>query len=359
MELALPKRMSSVRICYRTHGSVSLIAVLTLLLAGCAATRPLPPRNQQVARAREALVQRADADSLAAAAMMVHSPTDPSWTTVDPTAALTLVGRAVKLAPQRPDLALLYLQLCMQNAACDPRPLEARLLALDPANGVSWLAALSRAAAASQDAERDRVLVELAKVSRIDFYQNTLHWRLATAAFKTDLVDPYLAFIAVDAGLTRAHVLDFGQVSHACRTDGLQRKEIMSSCRKIAKALQHSDSIFAEYIGDSLTGFLYDQASPEAKSAAQSHRLLDYRISIMQPEYKKADFSAAKTYRDVRRMAKYPREQDSLLAQVHETGKNPDPPPDWTRASQSGAPTPACQRPAGCPSDTITINVSP
>jgi hypothetical protein len=319
----------------------------------------LPPRDQQIARAREALVKRADADSLAAAAMMVHSPTDPFWIKVDPTAALTLLGRAVNLAPQRPDLALLHLQLCTQNAACDPKPLEAQLLALDPANGVSRLGALSRAAASGQGAERDRVLAELANASRVDFYENTLYSRLATAVFKTGLADPSLAFTAVSAGLALARVFDFGQVSHACRMDGPQRKEIMVSCRKIAKALQRSDSTFAEYIGDSLTAFLYDPASPEARSAAESRRFLDYRTWVMTPEHLKADFSAATTYKRVRRMAKYHRQQDSLFAEIRETAKNPVPPPDWTEASQVSTPPPVCRRPGGCPSASMTIKVSP
>jgi len=331
---------------------------MLLVLAGCATTPSLPPRNQQVTRAREALLRRADADSLAAAAMM--APGGPSWVTVDPTAALSTIGRAAKLAPQRPDLALLHLAVCTHRIECDPRPLEMRLLALDPANGVPWVGALSRASSSGRANDREHALAELGRASRFDFYGNTLYARLASAAIKTKLIDPDLAVAAVGNGLTRAGVfgfgpMGFGAVIDACKTDSVQ-SETMISCLKIAKALRRSDDVVTELLGDSMTLSLYDPASPEARSAVESRRLLDYRTSIMRMP---TDLSAAATYKTVRRMAKYPRQQDSLLAEIREAGKNPIPPPDWTPSSKASTPTSACKRPSGCPSATIAVEVSP
>jgi hypothetical protein len=296
----------------------ALIALLTVVLTGCVTPPPLPsPRlYEQPAQAREALLKRSDPDSLAAAAMMYS---DPPMKAMEPAEKLALVERASKRAPRRADLALLSLQVCMQTPGCDPGPLEAQLLAVDPSNGLSRLGPLSRAVATGTGAERDKALTALARATNFDYYENTLHSRLATAVFKTKLVNPGLGFTVVSNGLTRAQTIDFGAVAHSCGADNLKREDILNSCRKIAKALQSSDGIIMELIGDSLTMALYEPYSPEARAAGESRRLLQYSMSVNRPS---KDVSPEATYRTVQRMAKYPRQQDSLAAEITDAGRD-------------------------------------
>src|ERR1700728_1094324 len=117
--------------------SARAVLVLALLLQGCTSTRTQWQLRQAVA----VLEQRNDPDSLAAAAVLLRF----TQRTPDEPAAHALIVRAVTLASGRADLAWLEIQNCRLVPGCDPNPEEARLRGLDPANGVAWINAMTRA----------------------------------------------------------------------------------------------------------------------------------------------------------------------------------------------------------------------
>jgi hypothetical protein len=147
----------------------SLVFLSAFLLQGCAisADARTERMDQRFEAGAAVLEHRADADSLAAAALLRSAQTKPE-------PAINLMTRAVAAAPQRADLAWLTIQLCQRVSTCHSEPEELRLRTLDPSNGAGWLIALARADASKADAAKMTVLTALGRTERVDVYWTTL-----------------------------------------------------------------------------------------------------------------------------------------------------------------------------------------
>src|SRR5689334_11354734 len=114
-------------------------ALLLLIVASasvCAAAEPPDTEalERAMSQASSILAERTDPDSLAAGALFTAI--------TDATRAEQLAARASAAAPKRAELLWLHAQLCKDVPACDRKPIDAKLRALDPQNGAVLLPAL-------------------------------------------------------------------------------------------------------------------------------------------------------------------------------------------------------------------------
>jgi hypothetical protein len=107
-------------------------------LAGCAGREPsagdyLAIRDAQVA----ALTARGTPENLASASMLINFERDSQ--------ALTLINRAVALAPDRGEFVYLRWRVCAIHHCAEEAQFIRGLKAIDPRNGVAWLPELQAA----------------------------------------------------------------------------------------------------------------------------------------------------------------------------------------------------------------------
>jgi hypothetical protein len=269
----------------------------------------------QLKRAAASLINRTDADSLAAAGLLSLS--------INQENALALIARATEAEPERADLAWLQAQVCGSITSCDPEPIERRLRELDASNGAGWLGALARANSSKNDEARDAALAAIGHSDRVDIYWTTLIARLGRATEQTKTMSLPEAEVLV-IGLLAAHAIPaYSAAPGACRGERLQKAAVVQICRGVAKALERGDTYITEMIGVAIAKQVWTEESPEWKTATEARQAYEYR----------SKFWAALEVRNTSHAdefltlcAQNRREQDVLLAQLIAAGKNPNPP---------------------------------
>jgi len=121
----------------------------------------------------EALASRDDANSLAAAALLIHSAREDLDADSARHRMLQLLQRAIALAPTDASIQVLALRVCTGLTDCDPVPFEQSLHNIDPDNSVGWLGEVTRAALADNVAALRSALANMAKAKRYDSYWST------------------------------------------------------------------------------------------------------------------------------------------------------------------------------------------
>jgi hypothetical protein len=297
--------------------SAALILPLAFLLQGCAAAR----MDRHLKQAVIVLEQRSDADSLAAAAVVLRF-TQPS-----PDSVLALLVRAVSVAPERADLVWLEIQFCRETPSCDPEPEEARLRTLDPTNGAAWINAMARANAPNDEAAKLAALSALARTERIDLYWTTLIVHLTRALADSDKVSLPEALVNVIGVLAAEAIPAYSATSSLCKGDRLNTAVIAQDCRAVALAFERGDTDITEMIGVAIAKRVWPMDSPEWKAATEARRAYEYRSQLF----------AASSANDPQWAEKYlalcaqnRREQDVERAELIAEGKSPDPPASWT-----------------------------
>jgi hypothetical protein len=296
--------------------------VLPLFLSGCASS----PWDQDIAmerrmeRAAAVLEQRADADSLAAAGVLRAQK--------HPDIALSLFVRATTAAPERADLIWLQAQACQRQPPCDPEPVEARLRALDPSNGIGWMGALTRADSSHNDGAKDAALIAIGQAERVDIFWTVLIGRLSDAAARSNKIPLPSAIVAMTGTVSIMTIPSYSAASNACKGDRLNRSEVIEICRTVAAAFRRGDTYITEMIGIAIEKRVWPADSSQWQDAVEARRVYEYRSKVWadSSEDWTWDMRAAEKY--IFLLAQHRREQDLFRAQLIEAGKNPDPPAD-------------------------------
>ena len=301
-----------------------LTVLACLGLASCTSTQRERELSSNLERTAATLAQREDADSLAAAALLLLPARDE---------ARALLVKATALAPQRADLAWLNTQICMIGEGCDRNAAQARFRAADPGNGVSWMADIDAAMLAGQEQDVDRLLGLIGTSARVDIYWNPLINHLAGAAMNANTVKAAEAVETVIGELAAVSIPAYQGVVRPCRGDALLREGRRALCQAVATRLQQGDTVITENVGTSMAKTLWPEGSPEALAAAEAHRVSRYRMEISGKISLDAlsNEKSARSYVDL--LAHNRREQDVLLAQVLAAKRNPDPPAEWVDPS--------------------------
>ena len=295
------------------------LLVLSLLLFGCAAS-PGARARQLERHSRQAVVElekKADADSLAAAGLLLRGDRERS---------LALVIKATEAAPLRADLVWLEAQVCQEVATCNPEPTERRLRRLDSANGAGWLGALIRASGSNDFVARDDALAAISHSDRVDVYWTTLIARLSRAAARTGAMTLQEAQVAVIGSLAGRGIPAYSAASNACKGGRLRRSEVVETCRGVAKAFERGDIFITEMIGVAIAKRVWPENSPGWKAAAEARRVYEYRSRLRRTLDTGRWDSPVAAARFLALCEQDRREQDVLLTQLIEAGADPNPP---------------------------------
>jgi hypothetical protein len=274
-----------------THCAVLWVNCAFALAAAPATSSRLPAGEYQAWRvqAARALSNRADANSLAAAAALKFAGSAPkpksAGSKPEASTALDLIARASELAPQSAGIAWLHLQLCAQTPACDIRDAATVMRWVDADNGAAWVPTLAAAQKDKDSVEIDRVLTDMALGSRFDLYTNEIVVLMfdALKSARRELPAGYAAsdwarFVEV-TGIASAEIIPpFAPLMDACRESAgaPARRE---ACLKLAKTMQRSDTVAAQMAGFGIERRLLPPDSKEAKGIAQSRHLLEARVT--------------------------------------------------------------------------------
>ena len=289
-----------------------------LVAAGCMAsgTRSLD-HEPSIERAVARLERQADADSLAAAALLSL--------TRDRVRSLTLLARAEVAAPARPDLVWLFTQLCRNEPSCDPKPEEVKLRALRPTNGAAWLGELERAIQTHDERARETALSAIARTERVDLYWTTLVAHLSDAAIRVGRLAPAEASVTVSGVVAATGIPAYGRIVKLCSGDALDREDHLNICRGVANALEHGDTAVTEMIGVAMAKRVWPEGSTAWTEATERRRVFDYRSATLR-DSAPARPNAQDARQYLAHCAAELREQDVTRALLIDAGKDPDPP---------------------------------
>jgi hypothetical protein len=270
--------------CLHAFALVCLHSLLALAAAQALASPARYPAWR--AAAAQALAGRGDADSLAAAAALTFvASADKGRLDAGPgRTAVELAARASELDPQDAGIAWLRLQLCAGTPGCDIRDAATTLRWIDADNGAVWLPTLTAAQRDKDTMEIDRVLQDMARGSRFDFYWNRTVVLLFDALrdARGDLPAQYLpsdlARLSEAMMLAGAEIVPpIAPLAAACRDAGAaERRE---DCLRLAKLMQHADTIGAQMAGFNLEKRFTSPEGREARAIAERRRILEWRVT--------------------------------------------------------------------------------
>jgi hypothetical protein len=302
--------------------------VLAVGLVGCVPGRRSTASTsaaaiEQLRQSTAKLIEQNDADSVAAAAVLVYI--DARDTSV------VLGARAAAYAPERGDLAWLRLRICASTPTCDPLPAELALRNVDPGNSAAWLGALERANKIHDEPGIDAALAEMAKGDRFDIYVNPIISHLATA-FANAKVKPLAEALDFLGDTSFMVIPPFRPIGDSCRGEALARNERLQACRALSASLSRGDSIITRSFATVMTQRTWPPDSNEAKAAIEARRQSHYLISMLGAidDGKKLNEGRARDY--VQLLAANSSEEASMRAQVVAAGRNPDAPSGWVDA---------------------------
>jgi hypothetical protein len=255
--------------------SLTAVALLGLSTgaAQAASAAHIAPERQAI----HVLLLRGDADSIAAAAALSFKQnTSPG--------ALELAANAAELAPQRPVISWLHLQICVATPSCDFRDVATVLRWIDADNGASWLPLLAAAYRDGDSTEVDRIIDDMAQTKRFDVYWNPLVVLLADALYKARADLPH-GFAGSDAeryqiasSIAGELLPPLSSLLDSCRASGAgsERRE---ACMKVSRIMQHGDAIATQLAGFGLEKRLVAADSKEGRALNERRRLLEWRVA--------------------------------------------------------------------------------
>lgn len=294
-------------------------AILTMIgISGCAAQQFASGQARPRALQAE-LIARGDADSLATAAAFEKFATGEDRDAPD------LADRAAAAAPDRKDLAYLALLLCNQQPSCNPEPLEAHLRDLDPGNGITWVFALARATRVQDAAGIDAALVGLEHAQRVAQYWPMLVSHMTsvlTGHQGLDQIDAFMLVVGINAALG---ALPLQPLATACPRTAIVNEVVLSRCRRIFAAFDHSDTMLLQSFGNHRAAALWPAGSAEAIAIVARRRELDYLMMRWVHEFN--SLKAARAYPAI--LAQSPSEQAAVLTLCAHLGVSPEPPAGW------------------------------
>jgi hypothetical protein len=299
--------------------SVILMALLCLRMAACASPHESSEskRERSIEEAAASLEGKSDADSLAAAALLLQR---------NPARTLELLARATTLAPQRPDLAWLHTQACGKVSGCDSQAEAERLRILDPGNGAAWLPAVAVAEKAHDDAMQLSALSALARADHVDLYWTTLIVHLTRAVIATGDISSRDALTEMIGVLAVATIPAYRTVSQLCSGTRLDDRATLEDCRAAAWALQRGDTVITEMEGAHIAQRLWSEDSPQWLAASEARHTYEYRAAQLAHSSHNA-FADNRVADDFLALCAHNhREQDVWIAELVADGKRPLPP---------------------------------
>jgi hypothetical protein len=220
------------------------------------------------------LVRRGTADSLATASLLAHltqvsdeerapgapAPPDPSQ----------LIGRAISMAPNRPELVWLQLRDCESRRCGDEAQIAARLKEIDADNGLAWLG--DRNAAQSKSPEDVTQAIErmgAAPAPRV--YWNRLTVMMFDALTHHDRTEPPTAItqhaddrlMHVTGVLAAVDVPAFRPLAYACRPEEFAATGRRAACEKAMARLEASDAVVTHLVRLSVLEAWWPASTPE------------------------------------------------------------------------------------------------
>jgi hypothetical protein len=278
--------------------------------------------------AATALIARADANSLAAAAALRYM--DP----IQKPSALELAARASELAPDDASIGWLHLRLCGDTPTCDFRDVATVQRWVDADNGAAWLQNLAAARKDRDETEVDRILSDMAQGTRFDFYWNRIVVLMVDALYaaRDDLPGGVAASDAARlkfaSGIADTEIIpSFSALLEACRESSAipGRRD---PCLKLSKTMQRGDTVIAQITGFNIERRLHAPDSKEARAVAQRRHVLEWRVaaaarmdSPLLPWTKNARARAR-----LAQMRALPREEDVCIAILRKYKMALDPP---------------------------------
>ena len=303
-----------------------LIGLMAILCTGCASdwVRQQAAYERNIQHTEKMLIAAGDADSLAAAAMLSVGPK------ADPMQRLTLIARAVEKAPDRPDLVWLNVRFCAQVDSCNPEPLQAHFLALDPDNGAAWLDAIARAAKANDEAAVHKTLEAIAASARFDIYWNATIVHVTTAIVNTRSMDLPTAVDAINGVAAALTIPPYQPILNACKGDFLKDPVVVATCRRVASVMRRGDTYMTEMVGVGIAKRAWPDGSTEFLDAVNAKRVAHYRIHVDGQVAIQRARNARYAAKRLQLMTENKTEQGVSLAEIIDAKLSPNPPSDWT-----------------------------
>jgi len=235
------------------------------------------------ATAARILAQRADAESLAAAAALTFlAHATHAEATAQHAAAVELASRASALAPADAPIAWLRLELCAATLGCDIRDPATAMRWIDADNAAAWLPSLVLAERERNGVEVERILNEMALAQRFDFHWSRTVLRLfdALRSMRTALPAGYvpsdLARYQEATDVADLEVLPpLAPLGAACRGSAERREP----CLKVATLMQRGDTVIAQMAGFGIEKRWIAPESREAHALAERRQLLEWRLA--------------------------------------------------------------------------------
>ncbi len=201
------------------------------------------------------LIERGDAESLVAAALLVVQPSYSKEHEASVQEALDLLNRAAVLDSSNAVIRFAALMVCGELEGCDQTPYEQALRSVDPRNAYGWLGEFTRSAGNS--GEQLKALSAMAEHERFDIYPMQIYALMERNISSVRLPPP----VDLTAERLTGHSpLDFliGTTSSLalplpktkpiidfCR-DTQQARE---SCLKVMQQFRNGDSYFVQAVG--------------------------------------------------------------------------------------------------------------
>jgi hypothetical protein len=302
-----------------------LMGLTAIVCNGCApnGVRQQAAYDRKVQRTEQLLIASADADSLAAAAMLSIGPT------ADPVQRLKLIERAVSEAPDRPDLVWLNIRLCAQVAGCNPQPLEAQLRALDSDNGAAWFDSIGRAGSRNDVVAIRTELSAIATSKRFDMYWNATIVHITNAILKTHTMNLPTALVATIGMVSGTTIPPYQTILKACKGDPLQDPDVLRTCRQVSTVMRGGDTYVTEMVGIAIAKRAWPEDSPTYLDAVSARRVGHYRMDadgkIGLHQFLSSDYAAKR----LQLMTEKRTEQEVILAEILNAKWSSSPPSDY------------------------------
>jgi hypothetical protein len=285
------------------------------------------------------LIQKGTADSLATASLLAHlTQSDADEDTADAASARpepsVLIGKAVALAPDRPELIWLQYRDCEQRRCTELMQIATRLKALDPDNGFAWLADL-RTVQSLATPEVTKLLSQIGATRYPRLYWNMLTVMMFDALTHGDRSRPATA-ITRDADDRLTHVTGilaavdipaFQAITRACRLDQFDLPGRRAACESLMARLETSDAVITQNLSLSLQQSWWPVDSPQR--SALHGRLLQQRYLSVASNRVRGPHADSDARMRVDLMRHLPREEDVERAMLLAFKEPLDRPADW------------------------------
>jgi hypothetical protein len=253
------------------------VLLLAVGFVGCAG-EARTARDFEAHREAEvaALIARATPQSLATAAVLLNFKTDSQ--------SLTLINRAVGMAPA--DAKLIYVQWreCAQHKCADEQKIIEHLKAADPENGLAWLPELDAARERNSESEMTRLLATIGATRGLSFYWNPLNVMMVDALSENVPSHDRAVrgkshdIVAVIGVLAAVAIPPLQSLGKSCRLDQFDQTGRRTACEAMTARLSESDTVIMQGLGISIQQEWWPEGNPERERLRAQRRQYYYLL---------------------------------------------------------------------------------